>query len=62
METIQSHVSRLAVKSYLKSKLSVNPQIRTLGQYDPIGDNYKRPRALLKDWSRSEAKHFKNTA
>jgi hypothetical protein len=26
-------------------------QIRQLGQYDPIFDKHKRPRALLVDWS-----------
>jgi hypothetical protein len=49
METIQTHVSRIATKLYLKSQLSDNPQIRQLGQYKPIHDKHKRPRALLTD-------------
>jgi hypothetical protein len=49
IETIQTHVSRIAKKLYLKSQSSENPQIRQLGQYNPIHDKHKRPRALLTD-------------
>jgi hypothetical protein len=49
IETIQTHVSRIVTKLYLKSQLSDNPQIRQLGQYNPIHDKHKRPRALLTD-------------
>ena len=49
IETIQTHVSRIATKLYLKSQLSDNSQIRQLGQYNPIHDKHKRPRTLLKD-------------
>jgi hypothetical protein len=51
METIKSHVRKLAAKLYFKSQYSENAQIRQLGQYDPIFDKHKRPRALLVDWS-----------
>jgi hypothetical protein len=47
METIQTHVSRIATKLYLKSQLSDNPQIRQLGQYNPIQNKHKRSCALL---------------
>jgi hypothetical protein len=49
MEMIKSHVRKLARKLYLKSQYSENAQIRQLGQYDPIFDKHKRPRALLVD-------------
>jgi hypothetical protein len=57
IETIQTHVSRIATKLYLKSQLSDNPQIRQLGQYNPINDEHKRPRVLLMDRSPCKAKH-----
>jgi hypothetical protein len=49
METIKSHVRKLAGKLYFKSQYSENAQIRQLGQYDPIFYKHKRPRALLMD-------------
>jgi hypothetical protein len=49
MERIKAHVSRLARKLYSKSQLSDNAHIRQLGQYNPIHDSHKRPRALLAD-------------
>jgi hypothetical protein len=45
METIQTQVSRIATKLCLKSQLSDNPQIRQLGQYNPIHDKHERPRS-----------------
>jgi uncharacterized Zn-finger protein len=51
METIKSHVRKLACKLHFKSQYSENAQIRRLDQYDPIFDKHKRPRALLVDWS-----------
>jgi hypothetical protein len=49
METIKSHVRKLARKLYFKSQYNENAQIRQLGQYDPIFDKHKGPRALLVD-------------
>jgi hypothetical protein len=46
---IKSDVRTLARKLYFESQYSENAQIRQLGQYDPIFDKRKRPRALLLD-------------
>jgi hypothetical protein len=49
METIKSHVRKLARKLYFKSQLIENSRVRQLGQYDPFFDKHKRQRALLAD-------------
>jgi hypothetical protein len=49
IETIQTHVSTIATKFYLKSQISDKPQIRQLGKHNVIHGKHKRPRALSVD-------------
>jgi hypothetical protein len=49
IDAILSNVSGIAMKLYLKSHISDNCQITQFGQYNPIHDKHKRPRALFTD-------------